>query len=117
MWYKLDEDNNPIECSMREYTKWLDKNPTKKAVRQEEIGKSYVSTVFLGLDHGYKQGIPVLYETMIFGGKHDQYQERYTSLEDAVKGHKVAVELVKKDRYGIFHSIWNWISNGCNLRS
>jgi len=117
MWYILDENNNPIKCSNREYRKWESKNPNLKAVKQENIGDIYVSTVFLGLDHGHKKGIPVLWETMIFGGKHDQYQERYTSLEDAVKGHKIAVELIKKDRYGIFHSIWNWILNGCNLRS
>jgi len=36
----------------------------------------------------------VLWETMIFGGPNDQeYQERYTSYEDAVEGHKVAVQI------------------------
>jgi DNA-binding LacI/PurR family transcriptional regulator len=34
-------------------------------------------------------------ETMIFGGEHDQYQERYTSYEDAVKGHQIALNLIK----------------------
>jgi len=31
---------------------------------------------------------------MIFGGEHDQYQERYTSYEDALKGHQTALNLV-----------------------
>jgi hypothetical protein len=31
---------------------------------------------------------------MIFGGEHDQYQERYTSYEDAVEGHQKAVDIV-----------------------
>jgi hypothetical protein len=56
-----------------------------------------VSTVFLGLDHGFDDGPPVLFETMIFGevGDLDQYQERYTTLEAAMAGHERAVEMVR----------------------
>ena len=50
-----------------------------------------VSTVFLGLDHNFGNGEPVLFETMIFGGKHDQYQERYSTWEEAEAGHKQAL--------------------------
>jgi hypothetical protein len=53
-----------------------------------------VSTVFLGLDHGYGHGDPILFETMIFGGEHNQYTERYSTYEQAEEGHKRAVELV-----------------------
>jgi len=56
-----------------------------------------VSTVFLGLDHNYGDGEPILFETMIFGGGHNHYQERYTSWEKAEEGHKQAVELAKKE--------------------
>ena len=34
---------------------------------------------------------PILFETMIFGGEHDQYQERYATREEAVEGHARAV--------------------------
>lgn len=55
-----------------------------------------ISTVFLGLDHNYlRSGDPILFETMILGGVHDQYQERYRTRTDALLGHKHAVELVK----------------------
>jgi len=118
MWYKLDKNNRPIPCKNSvEYIRWESKNPDRKAVKQQHIGNMYISTVFLGLDHAHGGKKPILWETMIFGGKHDQYQVRYDSYEDAVKGHKIAVELVKKDKYGIFHSIWNWISNGCSMRN
>jgi hypothetical protein len=50
-----------------------------------------VSTVFLGLDHSFSGGQPILFETMIFGGEHDQYQERYHTWEKAELGHKRAV--------------------------
>ena len=37
---------------------------------------------------------PILFETMIFGGEHHEYQERYTTWDEAIKGHKEAVALV-----------------------
>lgn len=53
-----------------------------------------VSTVFLGLDHNFwGDGPPVLFETMIFGGEHDQDQWRYSTYEEAEAGHAKAVSL------------------------
>lgn len=51
-----------------------------------------ISTVFLGTMH-----IGGLFETMIFGGEHDQYQDRYYTKEAALEGHKKAIEKVKND--------------------
>ncbi len=52
-----------------------------------------VSTVFLGIDHGFGMwDYPILWETMIFGlPDNEDYQERYTSAEDAIIGHHSAV--------------------------
>lgn len=53
-----------------------------------------VSTVFLGIDHNFHgQGAPILFETMIFGGPHNDYQERYSTWEEAEAGHAVACRL------------------------
>ena len=94
-WYILDEDNKPVKSTIIQHSEWIEANPERKAVKQENVGIILVSTVFLGLDHAWNSDIPVLWETMIFGGERDQYQERYTSYEDALKGHEFAVELVK----------------------
>ena len=95
MWYTLDNNNKPIAAtSITEAAKWLDENLERKVVKQDYVGDVWVSTVFLGLDHAWNSDIPVLWETMIFGGEHDQYQERYTSYEDAVKGHQTALNLI-----------------------
>jgi len=67
---------------------------TERIVDNTEIGDVVVSTVFLGLDHQYGVGEPLLFETMIFGGVHDQYQERYSTWDEAVKGHAFACEMV-----------------------
>ena len=56
-------------------------------------GDIRVSTVFLGLDHSYGDGPPLLFETMIFGGPHDEYQERYSTWDEAEEGHKRACAL------------------------
>lgn len=57
--------------------------------------KILVSTVFLGLDHSFGDGPPVLWETMVFNGEHDQDQWRYTSQEEAIAGHSHAVQVAK----------------------
>ncbi len=66
-----------------------------RIVKQEDISDVHISTVFLGIDHNFFGGPPVLFETMIFGGPHDEYQERYCTWEEAEAGHARAVELVK----------------------
>lgn len=50
-----------------------------------------VSTVFLCIDHSFGGGRPILWETMIFGGRHNGNQWRYSSLEEAQQGHIEAV--------------------------
>ena len=95
-WYILDKNNKPIRSTIVDYGKWLQENPEKKAVKQEHIGDIFISTVFLGLDHAWFSDIPVLWETMIFGGEHDRYMDRYTSHEDSLEGHQAALTLVNK---------------------
>jgi hypothetical protein len=97
-WYILDNNHKPVPTDVSTASKWMEDNLNRKIVKQENINDDiHVSTVFLGLDHAMPWGkdkTPVLWETMIFGGPNDQeYQERYTSYEDAVEGHKVAVQI------------------------
>ena len=97
MWYILNKNNKPIPKPALEASMWLDKNDHRRTVKRDEIGDILVSTVFLGLDHAWlNEQTPVLWETMIFGGEHDQYQERYTSYEDALEGHEKALTLITK---------------------
>jgi hypothetical protein len=51
-----------------------------------------VSTVFLGLDHGWGDDEdPLLFETMVFGGPNDQDCIRYTTWAEAERGHFATV--------------------------
>ena len=60
-------------------------------------GQVHVSTVWLGLDHSWGNGPPVIFETMIFGGAHDELQGRYCTYAQAVAGHAEAVALVRRE--------------------
>ena len=57
-----------------------------------------VSTVFLGMDHQFGDGPPLLFETMVFGGEQDQETMRYTTWEEAAKGHKDMVAFVRRSK-------------------
>jgi hypothetical protein len=51
----------------------------ERIVAQTRIGDVLVSTVFLGLDHSSCKGLPILFETMVFGGPCDEDTWRYSS--------------------------------------
>jgi hypothetical protein len=57
----------------------------------------FVSTVWLGLDHNWsREGPPIIFETMTFGGRYDQEQMRYATEDQAQKGHREAVEMAAR---------------------
>ena len=69
-----------------------------RRVALDEIGGVRVSTVFLARDHGFDDGLPVLWETMSFDKGETGFpeqQERYTSYEAAVAGHARVCGMVR----------------------
>lgn len=71
-------------------------------VGKTKVGKAEVSTVFLGLNHNWLRGEPLLWETMIFGGPHsDEYQERCSGTwVDAEAMHNRAVAMLQSEQKG-----------------
>lgn len=57
-----------------------------KIVAQHQVGESWVSTVWLGLDHGFR-GSPMIFETLVFGGRLGDEMERYSTEAQAWEGH------------------------------
>lgn len=92
-YYKLDENKNPVPTDTAGLGEVYGGN---RHIGHTVVGNAEVSTVFLGIDHGFGRGEPILFETMIFGGEHNGYQERYCTWKEAEEGHKRAVELVSK---------------------
>ena len=94
--YTLDEQGNPRpEQDLAAWAKWFE--TAYRIVKQQQIGASKVSTVFLGLDHNFApSGPPILWETMIFGGPLDQEQDRCSGTrEQAEAMHERMCDRVK----------------------
>lgn len=98
--YILDENNNVIPGTFQEWRKLFCTNNKKRFVKQEEIGVLFISTVFLGMDHGriadnepgtdYR---PVIFETMIFNNLgHEIYCTQCSTWQEAEDAHKKAIE-------------------------
>lgn len=98
--YILDDERNPVRVkNIDEWGDWFQDFKMRR-VAETHIGKIRVSTVFLGIDHSFGGGPPILFETMIFGGELDQWQERCCTWDAAVKMHNDAVELVHESESG-----------------
>jgi hypothetical protein len=88
-----DRKGNPI--SDEEWGR-LRKDKRVALYEDEEKGIT-VSTVWLGLEHGFDNGLPIIFETMVFGGDFDGEQERYCTEEEAIAGHQKWVKAVQGD--------------------
>jgi hypothetical protein len=125
--YMLQDDGEtPIAVDdLFVWGRWLEDQRGRR-VMQTRLGwptysyTYFLSTVFLGLDHNFAAGPPVLWETMIFRQRRrdgtpprfrfqrarprfrrscrrptdhlgfDEWQDRYTSFADAISGHLAA---------------------------
>jgi len=100
-YYILNPDHSVKVVLLMEWAEWFESTvkerwDTPRRVAQTNINDEVnVSTVFLGLDYRFWEGPPLIFETMIFGGEHDQYQERYSTWNEAVSWHKRAVSKAK----------------------
>jgi hypothetical protein len=77
----------PVPCEdLLQWGAWMETGD--RVLKQERVGQFWVSTVFIGLDHQYGAGPPLLFETMVFDAdRHNVYQYRYSTWELALKGH------------------------------
>jgi hypothetical protein len=66
-----------------------------RRVAETTVGPYCVSTVWLGFDHGFGDGEPLIFETMVFHkdkGWEDQDVDRYPTEAEALEGHRRMVE-------------------------
>src|SRR5262245_56982096 len=81
----------PKPVDLMTWAKWFE--TTDRHVAKTNVGNMRFSTVFLGIDHSFGGGQPLLFETMIFGmpAQQDEYQERCSTWEEAEAMHERAV--------------------------
>lgn len=102
MFYYLNEDKTCTRCDLKTWSNQFEelRKHHKHHVSEDEIDGFLISTVFLGNNHNFFGGPPLLFETMVFKGDsgHDIYMNRYTTWAEAEEGHKKAIQ---------------WVKNGC----
>jgi hypothetical protein len=73
-----------------------------RRVAATQVGPYWVSTVWLGIDHAFGGGPPLIFETMVFatsdavrGLGPDLECQRYSTEAEALQGHEDTVTLVR----------------------
>ena len=86
----------PIPCNdIRKFGRFFEHH--KRGVRRTYFKNGFVSTVFLGIDHKFGEGPPILFETMIYmNGEFTDYQTRCSTWRQALRMHWDAVDWVKR---------------------
>lgn len=103
--YKL-VGHEVVPCeSLEEWAEWYQStfktgDGMLRVVRRTILGRVWVSTVFLSMDHQWGDGPPLLFETMVFGlpeghPMHD-YQARCSYWDHAEVEHRVACRLLRR---------------------
>lgn len=100
--YILEGHTAVAEHDPLTWARWFESADRHVALTEHELFR--VSTVFLGLDHQFGRGPPILFETMVFLKTGDPSspnilerfdesidQARYANWEDAELGHKATV--------------------------
>lgn len=99
----FDRSGSPI--TLEQYMR-LSRDDLYRRVAVTETRHYVISTIWLGLDHGWGMGRPEFFETMVFAraewddyerapGLHDIDSRRYSSEAEAHAGHAEMVTLVR----------------------
>jgi hypothetical protein len=92
----LDENHVVQPCDdLMAFARWFEK--ADRHVARTQIGDALVSTVFLGFDHRYGDGPPILFETMIFSSPLAGYQKRCCTWAEAEQQHEEACRLLRAE--------------------
>jgi hypothetical protein len=92
--YTLEGKVPRLAEDFSEWALWFETSNRRVAFTQARHVS--VSTVFLGTDQRMlPEDAPVLFETKVFGGKHDAEVRRYSTWDDAERGHYAVVAKVE----------------------
>jgi hypothetical protein len=98
--HTYDRDGNIIPDDYYDRTKYSRREfkwGTEQRVGRTKVGDYLVSTVWLlGIDHGYGDEPPILFETMVLGTDDEDHPlRRYATEEQAMRGHLAAVDRLR----------------------
>jgi hypothetical protein len=93
MNYILVDGEPREEPDIIRWATWFKEIGTGRQLARDDVAGAMVSTVFLGIDHGWG-GVVQLWETMVFGGALEGEQVRYATRAEALAGHSEMVARV-----------------------
>jgi len=95
MIYWRLEGHKPVPCKdVIEWAKSFDN--ANRVVRQDTIGLTLVSTVFMAIDHSFGASrTPLLFETMVFVDSKDYDCRRTSTWDEALAAHEEVCALVE----------------------
>lgn len=89
LFWVLDADHNAVPCN--DVLEWAEMFEVRdqRRVAWDKVGDFTISTVFLGINHQYFDGPPLVFETMVFEGDSRDELEcyRYSTWAEAMAGH------------------------------
>lgn len=107
MNYYILKNGKIKKCSLEEWFDWWRAEENRR-IDLTDIsnlpnypGGQIISTVFLGIDHNFnftefdEEHVPILFETMVFGGKYSGRAWRYSSYGEAKRGHWIIVDQIR----------------------
>lgn len=93
----FDRDGTPMTLEQ-----WASVDRKKLRIAEDTVDGYWVSTVWLGLNHAFGEGPPLIFETMVFPQKDgevtdwgERYADRYSTEEQALAGHSRIVEALR----------------------
>jgi hypothetical protein len=98
----FDRESKPME--LLDWARLCEDDNYYKIVKQEEVGKYFVSTVWIGINMSFWRESPIkIFETMIFLKDEEDksedpirdYQDHYSTEAEALEGHAKAVKIAK----------------------
>ncbi|HYF62040.1 MAG TPA: hypothetical protein VD886_04455 [Herpetosiphonaceae bacterium] len=93
--YILDGAGNPIPCDhVFTWRQWFD--ATDRTLAKDTLPSgTIVRTAFLSLNHAFRPGPPILWETVVEGGP-NPIVARYSSRTDAIDGHQFITNTIMR---------------------
>lgn len=91
-WAAIDGERLAAQAERHREYGWQTRNTIDLRMHAQRI---LISTVFLGIDHSFGYGAPLLFETMVFNGPLEGAQDRYANWDQAKAGHDAMVARVK----------------------
>lgn len=101
--YAILVDKKVVPTSLSDWARWMESSHAQtpeEVLKRRTVARTklhndqvLVSTVFLGVNYGFNKDL--WFETMVFGGEHEDFTQRYETYKEALEGHKKIVQMVQ----------------------